>query len=83
MCPTLPINQPKGAKRRWFDPNRQLQAGQGRGDVAKDQDFNLSETLHEALAIDIIKRRAQTSAQDEEIAYQKFPIAASGDIRLK
>jgi hypothetical protein len=39
--------------------------------------------LHEALAIDIMKRRAQTSAQDEEIAYQKFPIAASGDIRLK
>jgi|HubBroStandDraft_1064217.scaffolds.fasta_scaffold465480_2 hypothetical protein len=74
MLPNSDNQTAERGERKWFDPSRQRQAVQRRGDVAKDQDFNLSETLHEALAIDIIKRRVQTSAQDEEIAYQKFPI---------
>ncbi len=53
-------------------PDEEGNTGNGRGYIAEDQDLYFLKLLHQSLAVDVVERRPEASAKDEEIAGEVF-----------
>ena len=53
-------------------PDKEGNTDNGSSNVAENQDFYFLKFLHQPLAIDVVKRRPEASAKDEEVAGEVF-----------
>src|ERR1043166_4240184 len=68
---SLAVQLLQAVKVEWLYPYQQRNACYRGSDVTENQNFDFREGLHQALAVHVVKRRTETTSEDEQVARQE------------